>query len=328
MATRVLAVTAAGSSFVAPTGGGSVDLFDSRTLTRTGRIQLARMPASTGQRMVAAIGPDGRTLAATTTGGAVRFADLRSRQPLGPPEHIHVGQTLGLAFSGNGRWLDSIGADGALYIWDVHRRKNTNLFVDFTGQPRGVTVSPDGTRLVTTVTRPDGTGELAVLSVPRLALLARVRAPAGTELKFSRDGRLLSYGDDAGEVRLYDTRTWRLRGPPLAAHPGPVVAVDLSPDGRMVAATSSDGKTRLWDVPSGRLIGTLPGVDDQPAGAAFVENGTELVTMSSDGRGYVWDVRPQSWARRACEVAGRTLTRSEWEDALPGRDYAPACAHR
>jgi hypothetical protein len=41
--------------------------------------------------------------------------------------------------------------------------------------------------------------------------------------------------------------------------------------------------------------------------------------------GYVWDVRPASWERRACEVAGRRLTRAEWKAALPGRDYAPAC---
>ena len=44
------------------------------------------------------------------------------------------------------------------------------------------------------------------------------------------------------------------------------------------------------------------------------------------GRAYRWDVRPSSWARHACAVAGRTLTRSEWQDVLPGRDYAPACA--
>jgi hypothetical protein len=50
--------------------------------------------------------------------------------------------------------------------------------------------------------------------------------------------------------------------------------------------------------------------------------------MSSGGRGAIWDVRPQMWARRACEVAGRTLNRTEWQDALPERDYAPACAHR
>ena len=43
------------------------------------------------------------------------------------------------------------------------------------------------------------------------------------------------------------------------------------------------------------------------------------------GRGYVWDTRPLSWARLACAVAGRTLTRSEWQDALPNRPYTPAC---
>ena len=32
--------------------------------------------------------------------------------------------------------------------------------------------------------------------------------------------------------------------------------------------------------------------------------------------------------RRACAVAGRTLTRAEWNDALPERTYAPACARR
>jgi hypothetical protein len=26
-------------------------------------------------------------------------------------------------------------------------------------------------------------------------------------------------------------------------------------------------------------------------------------------------------------VAGRTLSRREWRDALPERDYAPACGH-
>ena len=29
--------------------------------------------------------------------------------------------------------------------------------------------------------------------------------------------------------------------------------------------------------------------------------------------------------QRACTIAGRTLTRAEWDDVLPARDYAPAC---
>ena len=95
----------------------------------------------------------------------------------------------------------------------------------------------------------------------------------------------------------------------------------------MLATTSSDGTTQLWDIPSGRPIGTpLPGDPNHPVSAAFVEGGTHLVTLDDNGRGYVWDVQPHSWARRACAIAGRTLTRAEWQNALPERDYAPACA--
>src|SRR4051794_7822794 len=37
-----------------------------------------------------------------------------------------------------------------------------------------------------------------------------------------------------------------------------------------------------------------------------------IVTYDS-GQGYAWDVRPASWAARACAVAGRPLTRTEWD---------------
>jgi WD40 repeat protein len=148
-------------------------------------------------------------------------------------------------------------------------------------------------------------------------------------VQFSDDGRLLLYGDNRGRAWLYDTHTWRPRGRPLVGHAGAIATVDISPDGRMLATTSSDGTTRLWDIPSGRPIGTaLPGIADHYVAAAFVEGGTHLVALYDNGRGYSWDVRPQSWARRACDVAGRTLTRTEWQTVLPERGYAPACAHR
>jgi hypothetical protein len=131
-------------------------------------------------------------------------------------------------------------------------------------------VSPDATKLVTSVIHNDGSAELDVLSVPRLAFLRRVRAPAGAQLRFSRDGRLLAYGDDAGQLRLYDTRTWRLRGPPLTAGPGPVIAIDLDSNNRTLGVTASDGKTSLWDVPSSRLIGALPGGAARPVGVDLV----------------------------------------------------------
>jgi hypothetical protein len=59
--------------------------------------------------------------------------------------------------------------------------------------------------------------------------------------------------------------------------------------------------------------------------AFFTPDAKHVLAVFANGRGYRWDVRPSSWKRLACEVAGRRLTRNEWEDAAPGRDYAPAC---
>jgi hypothetical protein len=41
--------------------------------------------------------------------------------------------------------------------------------------------------------------------------------------------------------------------------------------------------------------------------------------------GNLWDTDPALWKQRACTVAGRTLTRDEWRELLPGRSYRPAC---
>ena len=57
----------------------------------------------------------------------------------------------------------------------------------------------------------------------------------------------------------------------------------------------------------------------------FTADGAYLLAMTDTGRAYRWDIRPATLERQACAVAGRTLTRAEWADALPGRPYAPAC---
>ena len=55
-------------------------------------------------------------------------------------------------------------------------------------------------------------------------------------------------------------------------------------------------------------------------------DGRQLLEVHGNGQGAVWDVDPESWKRRACDLANRTLTREEWEEFLPGRPYEPACA--
>jgi WD40 repeat protein len=310
-----------------PDDAGYVDVFDSRTLSQTGRI-----PVRPGRQVSAvALAPDGRTVAATTTGGDVLFADVRDHRPLGPLQRAYEDSAWSLAFSGDGRWLATVGIPVlGLLLWDVRRRTVVSTYDSQYGVAADVTFSPDGRKLAVPVKDPNGVGTgIEILSVPRLAHLKTVRAPAGRSLRFSPDGSLLVFGDEQGRVWRYDTRTWKPRGRPLVAHTRPVATVNLSPDGQTLATTSDDGTTRLWDVASGRPIGAvLPGLAGHDLAAAFVDGGTHLVTLHDNGRGFLWDIQPRSWARRACQVAGRTLTRAEWDDALPERTYAPACAAR
>jgi WD40 repeat protein len=186
---------------------------------------------------------------------------------------------------------------------------------------------PDGKVLVVPATNGRGDGAVEILSIPALRRIARIPMTWARWSRFSADGRLLVLGDHEGRARVYDGRAFKPRGRPLLGHAGFLYTADFSPDDRTLATTSSDGTTRLWDVASSRLIGTpLPGPAGVGAGAHFVQAGTHLVVVYDSGQAYLWDVRPSSWMRRACAVAGRTLTRIEWQDVLPQRDFAPACA--
>ena len=70
---------------------------------------------------------------------------------------------------------------------------------------------------------------------------------------------------------------------------------------------------------------SLPGSESRPVVPLFTADGSRLIASHEGGQTYVWDIRPSSLIRHACRVAGRQLTRAEWEAFLPGYEYAPAC---
>ena len=48
--------------------------------------------------------------------------------------------------------------------------------------------------------------------------------------------------------------------------------------------------------------------------------------MIPDSRGLtLWDLRPRRWVDEACKLAGRSLTRAEWQRYLPNTRYNPTC---
>ena len=149
-----------------------------------------------------------------------------------------------------------------------------------------------------------------------------------TAVRFSPDGRLLAVGYPHGRVASVVDRDLEAGHAPARRRCGDIHALAISPNGRTLATGSEDRTVRLWDIETQQAIGApLPG----PGRGV----GTVAPYFTPRRRSAHRQLRhrprlplghpARALARHACQVAGRRLTRAEWTEFLPGRDYAPAC---
>jgi WD40 repeat protein len=312
---------AQGRVFAVADDRGTVSIHDSETLTVMRQIRVRRLP---GPAITMAIAPDGRTLAFSGVDPGLNLADTRTGRMT---QLLGASAVVASAFSPDGRWLAVADTSSHLRLWD--RRGSMRDWVAWEPiEDLGLALRfhPSGHSLAVMSQRAEREFELRVYSLPRIQLVKRIAVPGGGSLAgdFAPDGRTFAFGDQLGRTWLYDTATWTADAPPLESHGGPIGSVSFSPDGRLLATTSARGPVRLWDLTSAPPTSTALGTSDNHV-AGFIHNGARLLTISDHGRGAMWDLRPQAWVRRACAVAGRSLTRVEWREAMPGRRYAPVC---
>ena len=83
----------------------------------------------------------------------------------------------------------------------------------------------------------------------------------------------------------------------------------------------------LWDGESLDLLGTVvaPAETDPVAVSPFFAADGQVMLASYDGRVYQWDTDFDHALEFACQMAGRNLTESEWERALPDLPYEETC---
>ena len=136
-------------------------------------------------------------------------------------------------------------------------------------------------------------------------------------------GRTLAVGAGDGIVTLLDASSGRERATVKVAGSS-IDQLAFSPDGRMFAASPSGGTVTLWDVRSRkrvgdgfpRTVGWFPGVAFTPSGRLLLFEPTTVVEWPTDTR---------TLQRSACRIAGRDLTREEWQELLPNRPYRRVC---
>jgi WD40 repeat protein len=226
--------------------------------------------------------------------------------------------------SADGRLMGSASVDRTVRLWRLPGLKPVGAALHFSILPQDAVVSPDGTLLA--VPRQDGLVDV-FRTTRDLRRIARFRADRNWVVlgRFAPDGRTFVTGGVDGVVRFWTVPSWKPAGRPLAAHTGYVYSLGFDRAGERLITGGLDGKVRLWDVATRTPIGTsLPGFENTPVQAAFAAGDSRVVAMDPT-RGLRWDIRTAAWARQACRVAGRRLSRAEWAEFLPERDYAPAC---
>jgi WD40 repeat protein/DNA-binding SARP family transcriptional activator len=301
---------------------GTVKLIDARTL----RERSAFRAVPTGSVFAVGYVPGGTLLAVGGEHGYLAVVDLRTGE-LVRRLHGHGDPLLPPIFSANGRLMVTI-SPYTVQLWRLRSGEPVGpprRRVSYPVVVSAATLSPDGRTLAVA----SDTG-VEILDTATLRPRGTLPPPAAGawSMTFTSDGRYLAVGRGDGSTELWSTETWRRVPGELAGHKAEVLSLSSSPDGRALATGSTDGTVRLFDVDTRRPLGApLRAVPNRIVEPQFTPDGAFLFAFTDAGVAYRWDVRPSSWARHACEVAGRTLTEAEWSNVLPDRDYEPACVH-
>lgn len=161
------------------------------------------------------VSPDGRQVAAGYGYRTVRLLDAATLEVLSSPGS-HLSNVLDVAFSPDGSLLCSIGADGAVRLWDPVG--NSPLLVLQAGTPQYVRFSSDGSKLLC------------------------------LEMRLEEDNRTVG-ADRIRRWNLSDTGSTVLRG-----HGSYVYDLGWSPDGSRLASIDFESDLCVWDMGTGRFL--------------------------------------------------------------------------
>jgi WD40 repeat protein len=258
--------------------------------------------------------------------GAINLWEVKSGKQVGQTL-TQTGWIKGVALSPDGQTLASAGEDKMIRLWKVASGELIDQLEGHTEAIHALAFSPDGKILAS------GSDDTTII-----LWNVATRQPLGPPLNasgqddtissvaFSPDGALLATASDDNKVILWNVQAGRQLGQPLGDHGSWVGSVAFSPDGRLLASAGGDKRIILWNVATRQpleppLSGHTAAIQD----LTFSPDGQALISIAEDGAIIRWDMSLASWQARACQVAGRNLTWTEWQQYLGDQPYRLTC---
>jgi WD40 repeat protein len=287
-------------------------------------------------------GRDGRLVVTTNTHGDTAVWDvashrLRGTVDLPAPPYFLPGTVPqfdpDVWVSPDGRQAATIRTCAGPIVFDPVTRRVLRHLPPLPGLACGFEVvvqgwTPDGHSILITRQLSATHSELLVIDATTGAVKLRVGTGAAGAAEASEDpaGRFIALAMRDGMLQILDAKDGHPLAPPQRANDGQVLNVSISPDGRYIATAGEPPSLNVWDTRTFRQVGIpLPlDVNASYARTRFAPDGRLVVADGSTLKAFTID--PAAWLARACQEARRILTRTEFEEVLPGQPYRPACA--
>jgi WD40 repeat protein len=239
--------------------------------------------------------PDGRTLVAGCSSGALHYWTFDAMRP----------NVLDIA---------TVGGLGATGLWKLRQPnappRTAGAYGYGISPVRSIAFSDSGRMLA--IGQDDRTVWVQIASEGRLFTGPfvysdrRLDSHAGpiVALAFSPDERSLFTANNGARpvIRVYDTQTWK-EDRRLIGHTDVIFTLAVSPDGTRLASGAADKSVRLWDLEEGRELATLMGHDHEVRSLAFGGDRRSVISVGGDGLVRVWNTAAR--ANESADVTGR-----------------------
>ena len=215
----------------------------------------------------------------------------------------HEQEVEAVEFSTDGRTFTTVDAGGETRLWDATTHKRISILTEPTDLVREVTLSSDGTKLVTS--NMDDTFRLRHLAnTDQEPILINDTEQSVLAMALSPDGRILATSKiprhntisqtpiENFRLQVWDTTTQEM----LFSLPGDTAQIHtlaFLPDSRTFISSDIDGTTQLWDVNTGTSQSIMPN-DDRVRVLELSPDGKYLATGHWDGNAQLWDINAEA----------------------------------